>query len=96
MYVNLALKFPEIPQVQLQLHPKGVQFVHIEYYQSSTGEIWDRMSLQKDIKARPQQFVKGVALAQLIDKRKLKFEAFPNQDADQVSGFSDKAINYER
>lgn len=72
------------------------ELTHIEYYRSTAGEIWDRMKLQKDIKARPQKFVKGVALAQLIDKRKLKFEAFPGKSADQVSGFTNNAIIYER
>lgn len=72
------------------------ELTQIEYYRRTTGEIWDRMKLQKDIKARPQQFVKGVALAQLLEKRKLKFEAFPGKSASQVNRFTDKAIIYER
>lgn len=40
--------------------------------------------------------LKGIALVQLIDKRKLKFEAFPGKNADQVSEFTSRALIYER
>lgn len=71
------------------------ELAHLEYYRSN-GQNWDRMYVYTDIKARPQSYVEGVALVQMIDKRKIKFEAFPGKKAGQVSGFTNKAIIYER
>lgn len=38
----------------------------------------------------------GVALVQMIEDRKIRFEVFPGTTADQVSGFTERAQIYER
>ena len=72
------------------------ELTQLEYYRSSTGAHWDRMTMHTDIKARPQSQVQGVALIEMLEGRKIKFEAFPGKAAAQVGGFTDKAILYER
>ncbi len=76
------------------LHKYELTF--IEYYRSSSGDNWDRMSPQIDIKARPQSHVQGVVLVQMQEDRKIKFEAFPGKTAQQVNGFTNSALIYER
>lgn len=44
----------------------------------------------------PSGYFKGTVLLQLIEPVKLKLELFPGQKSDQVSGFSSKALIYER
>ena len=65
-------------------------------YALSNGESWDRMSYANDIKAMGGNYVKGTALVQMISERKLKFEAFPGKTGEQVNGFTEKALVYER
>lgn len=72
------------------------ELVQPDHYRTSTGGSWDRVRPYSDIKGRPQQPVKGTALAQMIGPRKLKFEAFPDKTAAQVTGFTSSAITYER
>lgn len=84
---------PATLDVNSGLHKYELTF--IEYLRGS-GEHWDRMNPYTDIKARPQSQVQGVVLVQLIEKRKLKFEAFPGKSRDQVSGFTSNALIYER
>ncbi len=72
------------------------ELANMEYYRSSTGGQWNRMTPFTDIKARPQTNAQGVVLVQMLEKRKIKFEAFPRKTADQVSGFTTKAVLYER
>lgn len=67
-----------------------------EYYRSSTGQIWNYMDVYADIKMRAQVHAQGTALVQLIGTRKLKFEAFPGKTIKEVTGFSEKAMIYER
>jgi hypothetical protein len=40
--------------------------------------------------------VRGVLLAELIDRRTLRAEAFPGKTAAEVSGFTPAAQSYER
>jgi hypothetical protein len=72
------------------------ELTFIEYYRSSTGQNWDRMSPHTDIKARPQSQVQGVVLVQMLEDRKIKFESFPGKTAEQVNGFTNSAFIYER
>jgi hypothetical protein len=39
---------------------------------------------------------RGVVLFQLIEDQKLKFEIFPNETAETVSGFTEDVMIYER
>ena len=52
--------------------------------------------MHTDIKTRPQSQVQGVALIEMLEGRKIKFEAFPGKATAQVDGFTGKAILYER
>lgn len=74
-----------------------VKYELVQYnYYGSDGSPWDRFSAVKNIQAKNQTQVMGVALVQMLEDRKIKFEVFLGKRADQVSGFSDKAIMYER
>lgn len=66
-------------------------------YLKADGSFWDRASFAKPIKADNSNTVVGVVLVQLTDGgNKLKFQAFPNKTAGQVSGFTAAAKTYER
>lgn len=56
----------------------------------------DDMSADKTWHVQNEKSVWGMALVQMIEDRKIKFEVFPGKTADQVTGFTDKAIIYER
>lgn len=60
------------------------------------GQPWDRASLVKDLKVRNASKLHGTILFQLVEKRKLKMEIFPEKRVSQVSGFSDNAKIYVR
>ncbi len=63
--------------------------------QNPDGTLWQG-AFQKDIKVVNNTSVKGVILLQLVSDSKLRVEVFPGKTAAQVSGFSDKALNYDR
>lgn len=86
---------PDPATIDVNFGVHKYELTHLEYYRAS-GQNWDRMYVYTDIKARPQSYVQGVALVQMIDKRKIKFEAFPGKTAREISGFTNKAIIYER
>ncbi|HEY5549823.1 MAG TPA: hypothetical protein VIK37_01300 [Candidatus Saccharimonadales bacterium] len=66
-------------------------------YLKADGTFWDRTSFAKAVKADNSNSVVGVVLVQLIDGgNKLKFQAFPNKNATQVSGFTSLAKTYTR
>lgn len=85
---------PATIDVSFGLHK--YELTHLEYYRTTSGQMWDRMHAFTDIKARPQSYVQGVVLVQMLENRKIKFEAFPGKTTEQVSNFTDKAIMYER
>ncbi|MDO8508637.1 MAG: hypothetical protein Q7S27_03045 [Nanoarchaeota archaeon] len=65
-------------------------------YVNLDGSSWDRISPVKGLKTIEIQNVEGIVLAQMIEGRKIKFEAFPKMTASQVSGFTSNAKVYER
>lgn len=85
---------PKIVDVKTGL--QKYELASIEYFRSSSGETWNRMSPQTDIKTRQQSYVHGVVLVQMLEDRKIKFEAFPSKTAEQVNEFTNSAIIYER
>ena len=66
-------------------------------YLTENGKEWDRMSFAKitDSKRFDEQ-IGGVVLVQMLEDRKIKFEAFPVKTASEVGGFTGKATIYER
>jgi len=62
----------------------------------SSGQHWDRMTLAQGLRAANQTNVQGTALVQLLDDRLLKVEVFPGKTLNQVTGFTDAAVIYER
>lgn len=69
------------------------------YVRESTGERWDGMirPFYDDIAVETYpSHVDGVILCQLLDDRRLKFEAFPGATAAAVDGFTENARIYER
>ena len=73
-----------------------VKYELVEYKIYDGGKEFDYRNLAKGLKAKNDDFVQGVVLLQLLEDRKLKFEAFPGKTADEVSGFSERAQIYVR
>lgn len=74
-----------------------IEYELVEYdYITPNGNSWDRKSLAKNMKTISNEAVQGVVLVQLIEKRKIKFEAFPGKTASQVNEFTENAKIYER
>jgi len=67
----------------------------LDYY-TTEGDVWDRTTLAKIKEARSYDRVSGVVLVEMIEDRRLKFEAFPGKSAGEVSGFTNSAKIYER
>ncbi len=66
-------------------------------YLKADGSFWNRTSFARPVKADNSGQVMGVVLVQLVEGgNKLKFQAFPNKTAAQVSGFTSAAKTYER
>jgi hypothetical protein len=58
--------------------------------------VWSRLNNSGQRYDGIPDTVQGVALAQVLPGRKIKFEAFPGKTAAQVSGFTSNAKTYER
>ena len=71
------------------------ELLDFEHFDDS-GRPWDRISYVNGLTAKNGDVVQGFLLVQLIDKRKLKLEAFPGKTKEQVAGFTEKAVIYER
>ena len=65
-------------------------------YQKADGSFWDRMSLVKGVKLVAQNASQGCVLAQLLDARALKLEAFPGKPSSDVPAFTSAARIYRR
>ncbi len=65
-------------------------------YVTSNGTPWDKISLTKGLKTLSRKNVEGIVLIQMIENRKIKFEAFPKKTSSQVSEFTENAKIYER
>lgn len=65
-------------------------------YLTENGEMWDKIHFSKLTSTKPSSQVEGVVLVQMLEDRKIKFEAFPGKIASQVSGFTSNAKVYER
>src|SRR3990167_2943199 len=60
------------------------------------GKFWDQNSIAKNITISPNQENFGCAAVQMLEARKIKFEAFKNMSCDGVSGFTNTAKIYTR
>ena len=66
-------------------------------YKTRTGKNWDRISYASNLKSvNNDDQIRGAALLQLVEDRKLKVEVFPGKTATEVSGFTNNAVTYER
>lgn len=65
-----------------------------DYYSGNVK--WDGINYVEDIKAVNTNDVRGIALFELIEARRLKAEFFPGKSAAQVNGFTGNAKVYER
>ncbi len=70
------------------------ELVSYSYYRPD-GTPWYNDPV-KNIQGKNQTQVIGVALIQMLDDRKIKFETFPGKTAAEISGFDNNAIVYER
>jgi len=64
-------------------------------YVTDEGKNWDRISFAKVTKALGDNYVMGIALVQMVENRKIRFEVFPGKTAAEVNGFLNP-IAYER
>ncbi|MBI2990394.1 MAG: hypothetical protein HYY51_04410 [Candidatus Magasanikbacteria bacterium] len=66
-------------------------------YFDENGSRWDAVHFAKNLSAKNTEERRGVVLFELEDDRTLKVEVFPRlNSADQVNGFTSKAVMYER
>lgn len=73
------------------------ELMQYELYDKSTGAKWlENTPPVKEPTARNIGTVRGTALLQLLDDRRLKLEVFTGQSASQVKGFTTNAKIYER
>ncbi|MBI3290415.1 hypothetical protein HYZ78_03405 [Candidatus Microgenomates bacterium] len=65
-------------------------------YHDSSGKVWDTISYVPGLVAKNTNEMAGVVLFELQNDGKLKVETFPGKSTDRVSGFTSKALIYER
>lgn len=70
------------------------ELVVYDYY--SGNEKWDGTYYVENIQAKNTNEVRGTALFELLDNRKLKVEFFVGKKAEEVNGFTGNARIYER
>ena len=74
-----------------------VKYELVPWQYLAEKEEWNRMDFAKITGSkRFDEQIAGVVLVQMLEDRKIKFEAFPNKKASEVSGFTEKAKIYER
>ena len=65
-------------------------------YYDLAGNLWDQVNFVPNLVSKNTNDLAGTVLFELLDDGKLRVETFPGKTADQISGFTDKAIIYER
>ena len=65
-------------------------------YTTEAGKEWDKSKFAKVIKATAGTHVDGMVLVQMLENRKIKFEAFPGKTASEASVFTQSAKIYGR
>lgn len=74
-----------------------IKYELVDYqYITPDGNSWDAKSLVKGLKTESNEIVQGVVFVQMLENRKIKFEAFPGKTASQVNEFTENAKIYER
>lgn len=86
---------PDPAEVDVETGLVKYELVGFEYI-TTEGERWDRENFAKIDHVENYDQVYGVVLVQLLEDRKLKFEAFPDKTVDQVSSFTQNAKIYVR
>ena len=92
---GVKMNSPEPANVEIKDGLVKYELVGYDYI-TKNGNPWDRISLAKGLKTVSNEMVQGVVLVQIIEKRKIKFEAFPGKTASQINGFTENAKIYER
>ncbi len=73
------------------------ELIQQDWTDPKTGKMWDRDSLVKGVVAKNHENqVEGTVLVQMLENRKIKFEAFPGKKASQVTAFTASAKVFER
>ncbi|MBI1935469.1 hypothetical protein HYS31_03430 [Candidatus Woesearchaeota archaeon] len=75
---------------------KVVKYELVPYDYYSGNEKWSGINYAENIKAKNTDDVRGTALFELAEERKLKAEFFVGKKANEVSGFTGNAKVYER
>src|SRR3989338_985119 len=70
------------------------ELVPYDYYSGNAK--WDGVNYAENIKARNTDEIRGTALFELTEARKLKAEFFVGKKANEVNGFTSNAKVYER
>ncbi len=69
--------------------------VNFDYFDEDIR--WDRKSLVKGLKVKnSDERIIGTVLFELIEDRKLKVEIFDNKTPEEIEGFSENTLTYER
>lgn len=81
---------------QAGISDRLIKYELIDWDYLSEGRPWDRLSLARNIKAKPGVGVRGVVLLQLVSSRQLKVEVFIGKTVAEVSNFTSQVVTYER
>ena len=73
-----------------------IKYELMDFYYTSNGEMWNHMQMAPNIGVSSREPIKGTVLVQLLENRKIKFEAFPYKSASEVNSFTSAAKIYAR
>ena len=85
---------PDPKKVRVGSGAVKYELVTFDYFVG--GVRWDTLHFASDIVANNLNEFRGTVLFELVDNKTLRAEVFSGKTAPEVSGFSDKAILYER
>ena len=86
---------PDPAQVSVETGLVVYELVQINWV-DGTGQFWDRLHFAAGVHRSDGSQVRGTVLMQLLADRRLQVEAFMGKRADQVTGFTNAALVYER
>ena len=97
---QLAVREPDPLPVDVSVETGLVKYElwDWQYVHATDGQPWHdtNQRMATDIEAVIAHQMRGTVLFQLLDKMRLKMEAFPGLNAGEVAGFTENVEIYER
>ncbi|MCR4324753.1 MAG: hypothetical protein NUV69_03650 [Candidatus Curtissbacteria bacterium] len=97
LFKQLVIVSPQIDPKDVSMESGLVKYGLDEYnFETPDGEMWTGITFAQNLRVRLRGTTHACVLYQLIEKRKLKMEAFPSTPCSKVLSFTSEAKMYYR